>query len=84
MIKNHLTLFMVEAFTFDLERVFDEIVEQGIMDGVTTEAAFHALVDDAIEDRREVGEIHDDQNTEKYIATLKERWAEFKDRVAQG
>ncbi len=74
---------MTENITFVLDTVFEEIVEQGLMNGVFNEAGYHDLVEDVIEEHRRLGELADDQNYETYIAQLKERWPEYQKRVAE-
>ncbi len=73
----------MDNITFSLEGLFDEIVEQGKGDAVTTEEGFHALVEDTIEEHRRLAEIHDDQNLEGYETQLKARWAEYQARLSQ-
>lgn len=74
---------MTENITFVLEAVFEEIVEQGLMDGVFNEAGYHDLVEDVIEEHRRHGELADDQDYETYIVKLKERWPEYQKRVSE-
>ena len=73
---------MTENLIFNLQDLFEEIVAEGIAQGVNTEEAYHQLIDDVIEDHRRVKEIHDDQSTESYETQLKARWPEFRDRLA--
>lgn len=72
---------MTTDLNFDLEQLFEEIVEEGLTNGVMTEAAYHDLVEGAIEERRRHAEIDDDQNTEAYATVLKERWPEYQQRL---
>jgi hypothetical protein len=77
-------MYMTENLAFDLETLFEELVEQGVMEGVDTREGYAELVDDAIEDRRRVGEIHDDQNTETYRSILTARYSEYEERLKSG
>lgn len=75
---------MVENLAFSLEELFEEIVEQGIAEGVNTEEGYHSLVEEKIEEHREWAELHDDQNLEGFETQLKARWPEYEQRLAQG
>ena len=73
---------MIDTPTFSLEVIFEEIVERGLVDSAFNREAFFDLVEEVLEEHREVGEIHDDQNYEAYETQLKERWPEYESRVA--
>ncbi len=72
---------MIENLAFNLEDLFEEIVNQGITEAVNTEEAYHQLVEDMIEEHRRVQEFHDDQNLEGYETQLKSRWPEYQERL---
>lgn len=74
---------MTENLIFNLQDIFEEIVEEGMNQGVNTEEAYHQLVDDVIEEHRRVRELHDDQNLEGYITQLKTRWADYLERLEE-
>lgn len=73
---------MTENLIFNLQDLFEEVVEEGIAQGVNTEEAYHQLVDDILEEHRRVRELHDDQNLEGHLTHLKARWAEYQDRLS--
>jgi hypothetical protein len=49
--------------------------------GVNNKEAYDELVDGVINDRLQVGELHDDQNLDGVADRLKERWQEFEERI---
>ena len=68
---------MTDNLAFNLQSLFEEIVAEGIAQGVNTVEAYHQLVDDMIEEHRRVQELNDDQNLEGYQTQLNERWSEY-------
>lgn len=74
---------MTENLIFNLQDIFEEIVEEGMAQGVNTEEAYHQLVTDTIEEHRRVRELHDDQNLEAYATQLKTRWADYRERLEE-
>jgi hypothetical protein len=72
---------MTDNLTFSLDDLFEELVELGKDSAIVTEEAYHALVDDTVEDHRGLGELHDDQDLESYITILKARWPEYRARL---
>ncbi|MBP9828364.1 hypothetical protein KBC55_04430 [Patescibacteria group bacterium] len=72
---------MTKNLVFSESEVFERIVEEGLMNGVVSQEAFHQLVDDVIEDMRRYGELHDDQNLQGHIDALKGRFAEYQGRL---
>lgn len=72
---------MVENLSTSDQEIFDDVVERGIADGVTTQEAFNELVDEVIEAHREVGELSDDQDLMGDESAIKMRWPEFQARL---
>ncbi len=69
---------MVENLSYDRELVWSEIVERAREQAVTSQEAFHELVDDYFMERLEVGELDEDQNVQELAAEIKGRWEDFK------
>lgn len=74
---------MIQELSLSLEELFEEIVEQGQQDGVYTEAGYHDLVDETIEDQRRMQEFDADQDTDSLATQLKERWSEYQTRLTK-
>lgn len=73
-----------ENLLFSEEELFDQIVDEGMAQGVNTKEAYDVLVEETIEDLRRIGELHDDQNLEGHETALKARFHEYTARMAQG
>ncbi|OGL99478.1 hypothetical protein A2501_04525 [Candidatus Uhrbacteria bacterium RIFOXYC12_FULL_57_11] len=72
---------MAEYFNVDREAIFEEIVERGRAQGVTTQETYNDLVEEVIESHRAVGEIHDDSPTEDMEEQLRGRWTDYKESL---
>ena len=72
---------MVEFLVENIEEIFDELVGQGREQGVTDQEAYSMLIENVIEEHRELGEIHDDSETETMEEMLRGRWEEFQERL---
>lgn len=75
---------MDESLHSSTQELFEEVVNRGIAEGVTTQEGYVGLVDMVIEDHRMVGELHDDQNLEGYEDVLEARWPEYLERIKSG
>ncbi|MFA5945500.1 MAG: hypothetical protein WC802_01125 [Patescibacteria group bacterium] len=76
---------MTENIIFSLEDLFEEVVSAGVEQGINEESAYFDLVDEVIEEHREIGELHDDQGLDAHADVLKARFAEYMKRLeAQG
>ncbi len=70
----------MDNLTFSEEEIFERIVEEGMMQGVAGEEAYHALVDEVVDDMLRMGELDEDQNIESHLTHLKARFVEFERR----
>jgi hypothetical protein len=68
---------MVELLDIDRQSIFEEVVERGREQGVTTQEAYNDLVEEVIEGHREWAEIHDDSPTEDLEEQLRGRWPDY-------
>jgi hypothetical protein len=74
---------MIENLATSDQEIFEDVCDQGIAAGVTTQEAFNELVDEVIEAHREVGELADDQDLIGDEAAIKARWGEYQDRLSE-
>lgn len=65
------------------EELFETVVEEALMQGVSDEPAFFDLIDEIIEDLRGEGELDTDQNLDGHATHLKARFAEYQDRLLE-
>jgi hypothetical protein len=70
----------MDNLTFSEEEIFERIIEEGMMQGIAGEEAYHSLVDEVIDDMLRMGELDEDQNIEGHLTHLKARFAEFERR----
>lgn len=70
----------MDNLTFSEEETFDRIVEEGMMQGIAGEEAYHELVDEVLDDMLRMGELDEDQDIEGHVTHLKARFAEFERR----
>lgn len=70
----------MDNLTFSEEEIFERIIEEGMMQGVSGEEAYHTLVEEVIDDMLRMGELDEDQNIEGHISHLRARFAEFERR----
>lgn len=70
----------MDNLTFSEEEIFERIVEEGMMQGIAGEEAYHSLVDEVVDDMLRMGELDEDQNIEGHLTHLKARFAEFERR----
>jgi len=68
---------MVEFLNVDKQSIFEEIVERGREQGVTSQEAYNELCDDVVTEKLEVGEMDEDSNTIGLVEQLKGRWVDF-------
>ena len=69
---------MIENLSYNLQELFQEIIEAGRAQGVAEQNAFNDLVEDVIEKHRRVGEIHVDSSTKGMQEHLQNRWQDYK------
>ncbi len=72
---------MTQVFTVTEEDLFNEIVEKGQLDLVSTKEAYDMLVEEVVQDNIDLGGLDIDQDTEGYETRLKERFAEYETRL---
>jgi hypothetical protein len=70
----------MDNLTFSEEEIFERIVEEGMMQGISGEEEYHTLVEEVIDDMLRMGELDEDQNIEGHISHLRDRYAEFERR----
>ena len=72
---------MTHMLAFDLESTFREIIARMETQGIFDREAYSDLVEEVLEEKREVGELDDDNNIEEYIEKLKMRWPEAEESL---
>lgn len=73
---------MTENLAISEQELFDEIVEQGLEQGVANQEAFEQLVENTLNDRLDVGELDKDEDTEGMEDRIKARWSEYEQRLS--
>ena len=68
---------MTQLFSQDDAQLFEEIVEKGREEGVTTQEGYHELIDVILESHRDVGESHDDESEVDTAEMLRGRFQEY-------
>ncbi len=74
---------MTENLAFSIEDLYEEVVAAGIEQAVNEESTYFDLVDEVIEEHREIGELHDDQNLDAYADVIKARFANYMKRLEE-
>lgn len=65
----------------NLEALFDEIVERGRAEGITTQELFNELLEETLMEHVDLGEM-DDQNTSSDLTEqLRSRWLDYKEAL---
>ncbi len=70
--------------TFSLNAVFSEVLVRMEEEGAFDQTAYNDLIEEILEEKREVGEIDDDANIEEYTEKLKMRWPEAEASISTG
>lgn len=73
---------MTKFLTFDTNQAYDEIKERAQAEAVTTKEAWNNYVEEYINEKINVGELHPDSNYEECITNLKARWDVYKDNLS--
>ncbi|MBI1907991.1 hypothetical protein HYS28_01060 [Candidatus Uhrbacteria bacterium] len=68
---------MTEAFTKTAAQIFDEIVERGRSEMITSKEAYDMTVEEVVEEHQDLDEIDIDEDNEGLEAHLKERFADY-------
>ncbi len=74
----------MENLTFDLNNVYREILTRMEEQGSFTQQAYFDLVEEVLEEKREIGELDDDANIEEYEDKLRHRWDEARTAFESG
>ncbi len=74
----------MDNLTFSEEEIFERIVEEGMMQGISGEEEYHTLVEEVIDDMLRMGELDEEQNIEGHMSHLRARFAEFERRSQEG
>jgi hypothetical protein len=73
----------MEDIELNLEELFFEIREAAEAQGALTKGEWDDLIDEALEERRERGELHDDDDWESIREALRNRYEEFEEAVPE-
>lgn len=71
----------MENLTLNLQELFEEIKERAFGDGAFSREEWNDIVDEVIEEKREVQEIHDDVDLTEMREALKARYDEFESEI---
>ena len=74
----------MENITFDLNSVFKEIITRLEEQGSFEQEASFDMVEEVLEEKREVGELDDDANIEEMEDKLRHRWPEVQQQFETG
>lgn len=74
----------MENLIFDLNQVFNEIITRLEEQGSFDQEAYFDMVEEVLEEKREVGELDDDNNIEELEDKLRHRWPEAQARFETG
>lgn len=74
----------MENLTFDLNSVFHEILNRMQEQAAFDQQAYFDLVEEVLEEKREMGELDDDADIEKYEDVLRHRWPEAQSSLETG
>ena len=67
----------MENIAFNLEELFSEISERATSEGALSREEWNDIVDAVLDEKREFGEIHDDDDWEQMTDALKSRFSDF-------
>ncbi len=74
----------MDNITFDLNGVFNEIVTRMEDEGAFDREAFYDLVEEVLEEKREMGVLTDDDDIEEWEDVLKKRWPDAEEMIQSG
>ena len=74
----------MQDLSFDLNSVFNDVIARLQEQGSFDREAYADMVEEILEEKREVGELSDDNNIEEYEDKLKQRWPEAQARFETG
>lgn len=64
----------MDNITFDLNGVFNEIISRMEEEGAYDRDAYYDMVEEVLEEKRELGTLTDDDDIEEMADVLKKRW----------
>ncbi len=76
-------MHMTKMFSLDLDQVFEEIVERGKMELISSHEAFDTMVEETLEEFVDHDEIDVDSDTEGMESHLNGRWEEYRLRLEE-
>lgn len=71
----------MENLTINIGGLFEEIKERAFSEGAFSREEWSDIVDEVIEEKREVQEIHDDVDLTEMREALKARYEEFQNEI---
>ncbi|MEY4723104.1 MAG: hypothetical protein RLZZ324_617 [Candidatus Parcubacteria bacterium] len=71
----------MENITLNIVELYEEIKEQAFSEGAFTREEWSGIVDEVIEAKRELGEIHDDVDIDEMREALRARWDDFEGEI---
>ncbi len=72
---------MTKFLTFNIDKAYQEIKERAEAEAVTNKNAWDSYVEEYINEKISVGELHPDTNNEECITNLKSRWEIYKNNI---
>ncbi|MBI5466914.1 MAG: hypothetical protein HY975_01725 [Candidatus Kerfeldbacteria bacterium] len=66
----------MQNITFDLNQVFRDVIDRMEDDGEFSREVYDDLIVEVLEEKRELGELSDDNDIQEYVEKLKARWPE--------
>lgn len=73
----------MENLTFDIDELYGAAKERALAEGAFTHEEWSDVVDAVIQDREDVGEVHDDEELSAVKEQLKARFEEFKEEIPE-
>lgn len=74
----------IQSMRVDITGFLNEIVTRMEEDGIFDREAYHDMVDEVLEEKRETGILTDDDNIEEMGTQLKQRWPEAEAMFVSG
>jgi len=74
----------MDNITFDLNGVLNEIITRMEEEGAYDRDVFYSMVEEVLEEKRELGTLTDDDDIEEMEDVLKKRWPEAEASFSNG
>ena len=74
----------MENLTFDLNTIWQEIITRLQEQGSFDQEAYYDMVEEVLEEKREMSELDDDANIEELEDKLRHRWPEAQQQFETG